>query len=91
MPAIKEQQASTKDRNSQTRARKLYRRICAYFQSMMNSAATSQGQPKNAESRVSRQCVQDWVIDRESLQETKRQHQIAVRKRGNVPSINDLR
>jgi transposase-like protein len=40
---------------------------------------------------VSRQCVQDWVRDRESLEQTKKERQIAVRKRRHVPSTDQMR
>ena len=88
---MEEHQTSVEDDSSLARGRKSYsiakklRVLSKYDELGGNKSKTAK------ECGVSRQCVQDCVRDRKSLQETKRERQIAVRKRRYVPSTDDSR
>ena len=88
--AVEEHQTSIEDDSSLARGRKSdsiatkFRVLSKYDKLRGNKSKTAK------ECGVSTQCVQDWVRDPESLQETKRERQIAVRKRRHAPSTHDL-
>ena len=89
--AVEKHQMSVEDDNSLARGRKSYG-IATKLRVLSKCNELGGNTSKTAKGcGVSRQCAQDWVRDRESLQETKRDQQMAVRKRSHVPSMNDSR